>query len=346
MAKGFCILMVVYFHISKALKVSYPLEDLTSKIRMPLYFLLSGLFFKEYENFIGFLKRKINKLLIPFLFSYLTITIPYTIYKGHTLGEPLSSSAKEILLGVYNEYFINIPTWFLFCLFLTCLLFYSVVAFSNKYGDKKVIVMIVMSLVVGIVGIILSYTRCDLPFFIDTSLTATPLYCLGYLLNKHSNILRKSKVDRYLLLIIPLMFLAAYLVDGNCHYRNNHYWTHPLLLYPSCGLAAVAMVLLAKMIKHIPWVTYMGRYSIILLMFHEPIQVFVVRFLRMCHIKEGYTIAWVTFFLTCIILTLMIPICKKFLPYVTAQKDLIKVGPSHLDSDSSKRQGVPEQGGL
>ena len=38
--------------------------------RMPLYYFLSGLFFKPYNGFFNFAIRKANKLLIPFFFFY------------------------------------------------------------------------------------------------------------------------------------------------------------------------------------------------------------------------------------------------------------------------------------
>lgn len=42
-----------------------------SSFTMPLYFFVSGLFFKSYEGFGGFLARKVDKLLVPFLIFYL-----------------------------------------------------------------------------------------------------------------------------------------------------------------------------------------------------------------------------------------------------------------------------------
>ena len=326
LAKGFCILAVVMYHIFRTIGVEYPFEDLFSKIRMPLYFVLSGLFFKEYENFLGFFKRKTNKLLVPFVFFYLVLATPVMLYKGLAAGKTLAVSAKEALLGWYHEEFTNIPTWFLLSLFLVNLLFYAVMLLSRRFGDKYVGALVVLTLAVGSVGAFLGYQRIELPAFIDTSLTALPLYCLGYLLNRHSNILRKSKLDRYLLLVIPLMLAMAYLVDGRCNFITNHFWIHPLLFYPSCALAAVAVILLAKVIKHIPWVTYVGRYSIMLLIFHEPVYAVVIYLLDKCHLPRGYFFAFTTFVVTSAILTLLIPFCKKFLPMFTAQKDLIKVG--------------------
>lgn len=73
LAKGFCIILVVAYHVNKAFHFKqFPLFwDTLSVFRMPLYFFLSGLFFKEYEGFFGFSLRKVNKLLIPFFFFHI-----------------------------------------------------------------------------------------------------------------------------------------------------------------------------------------------------------------------------------------------------------------------------------
>lgn len=67
LAKGFCICLVVLAHVAASYKVSLPLSDFQKAFRMPLYFILSGFFFKTYGGFWDFIKRKTNKLsfLIP-----------------------------------------------------------------------------------------------------------------------------------------------------------------------------------------------------------------------------------------------------------------------------------------
>ena len=63
-------MLVVLNHTAGTCSTSHIFEMQMHTFRMPLYFILSGLFFKEYEVFWGFLKRKTNKLLIPFIFWY------------------------------------------------------------------------------------------------------------------------------------------------------------------------------------------------------------------------------------------------------------------------------------
>lgn len=66
LAKGICISLVVLFHVFGDL--SGDVIQLMNLFRMPLYFVLSGLFFKTYDGLIPFIKKKTNKLLITFFF--------------------------------------------------------------------------------------------------------------------------------------------------------------------------------------------------------------------------------------------------------------------------------------
>lgn len=79
LAKGICILLVVWLHVD----VDTPRDIYLSAIRMPLFFFLSGMFFKEYDGFLTFLKKKTNKLLIPFVFFYLTTSVLIPIILCH-----------------------------------------------------------------------------------------------------------------------------------------------------------------------------------------------------------------------------------------------------------------------
>lgn len=82
LAKGICILLVVFSHAGEDYGNRF--DPALTSFRMPLYFVLSGLFFKEYSGFAEFLVRKTNKLLIPFLFFYMLIVcvLAYALNRG------------------------------------------------------------------------------------------------------------------------------------------------------------------------------------------------------------------------------------------------------------------------
>lgn len=111
--KGICIILIILLHN----QISFPCENLNhilKNMRIPLYFCLSGLFFKEYNGFIDFITRKFNKLTIPFIFfSYFPIILCYI---GHKY------ELKTYILMVIEPY--NAPLWFLRCLFITYILYF------------------------------------------------------------------------------------------------------------------------------------------------------------------------------------------------------------------------------
>lgn len=69
LAKGVCILLVVFAHIHPDL-TRYSWGIFFDSFRMPLYFFLSGIFFKRYSGIQEFAIKKINNLIIPLLFFY------------------------------------------------------------------------------------------------------------------------------------------------------------------------------------------------------------------------------------------------------------------------------------
>lgn len=66
LAKGICIVLVVMVHSD----VGWHIPNFQA-LRMPLYFVLSGLFFRDYGGFFNLTERKLNKLLTPFVFFYI-----------------------------------------------------------------------------------------------------------------------------------------------------------------------------------------------------------------------------------------------------------------------------------
>ena len=123
LAKGCCIILVVYHHLQYHYPTTPELNRILSSFRMPLYFFLSGLFFKPYD-FLLFVKKKVNKLLIPFLFFYSITSFLIPIFKDVLLGNPCEPI--ELISGIYKENFSNLPIWFLFCLFNTNILFFCI----------------------------------------------------------------------------------------------------------------------------------------------------------------------------------------------------------------------------
>ena len=89
-----------------------------------------------------------------------------------------------------------------------------------------------------------------------------------------------------------------------------------VLLYIQQTLLSITgvltLLLLCKVIKHLPYISYVGRYSIMLLVTHEPL----IRLLDVAHIGNPY----VSFLLLAASYLLIIPFMRRYMPHVTAQK--------------------------
>ena len=322
LAKGFCIILVVFHHANLALNdIDFALRDAMCAFRMPLYFFLSGLFFKSYEGYTGFLKRKVNKLLIPFLFFHVVSFFVVPLLNKKTLEWHV---IWDFLFRQYNG--LNGPLWFLLCLFLVNQIFYVThqIAHCTKY---PLWVLMGISFILGGAG----YYTGGTPYNIDamnigTALTAMPFYCMGYLFNRHTEILRPNKWDAYL---VPLAFICIsytiITVDGMSKYFINQYECNIFVTY-TAGMSGILFILfISKFLTRLPVVSNFGRFSIIILVTHMPLMQRVMPLVFRLHLPYW----WMESILGTIIVLLasiaIIPLCRRFLPYVTAQKDLIPI---------------------
>ena len=293
---------------------------------MPLYFFLSGLFFKVYSGYWNFIKRKINKLVIPFVFFFIASCLFFAVlyYTGIKTDKPFDwSSLYAFCIPSERLLIYNSPIWFLLCLFGLNLMFYPVYLLCDKMGKYKVHLMVIISLSVGLSGWSMGQYGFQLPFFLDTAMTCMPFFCMGYLFNKHSNILYPNKYDKYNYLLIIVLFTITTYFSISSSYRCNTFG-NPVWLY-TCGLTGtLGVMLLAKQIKWLPCVSYWGRYSIMILVTHKIlIQIYMLAIPKF--IDNNVIQTFVVLLITLFSYMAIIPLFLKFLPYVTAQKDLIKV---------------------
>lgn len=327
LAKGLCISLVVLFHVNRRFDLNPELFKLLSTFRMPLYFLLSGLFFKEYENFLGFLKRKTNKLLIPFLFFYLitSFLMPNILYQfGYTVDKTESLGFSGLWAFWSKEQFSNGPIWFLWCLFVLNILFYCVYLLSKLFGKYFLGALVVISCITGCMGMVLSVNHLNLPAFIDTAMTSMPFFCIGYILRKHSKLLYPNSTDKFLLVFVIVCFVIIIQCGGACAYKPNRFGISPFFVY-LCGMSGtLGIIFLAKYLKDLPFFSYWGRYSIMILLTHGLLLQVYVPIAKKIPISDTL-LEIILLIVTMFSYNILIPIMKKYLPYVTAQKDVIKV---------------------
>lgn len=331
-AKGICILLVLLHHCSGIVHASYPCSRVLVTFRMPLYFILSGLFFKQYGPKV-FLVKKINKLLVPYVFFYVVtgVLLPVIVYRlcGHSMLH-YSKYGFEAIFSIFSERIIVNPSiWFLFCLFELNVLFYLLFMIS-KNCKHSIVVLGILSLAMGIVGLFLSYKKIDLPYFLDSSLTVLPFFYFGYFLRNHTSILYKENTKRtklfsYIFFVVSMVIIRCFNYGWLSVIGNTYGDIKGLIqVYPYGIMGTCAVLLLSKAIGRVPVLSYIGRYSIIVLCTH----VFAMRSMALCFRDtiENKSMCLLVVYLTTILLCLaLIPVVKKYLGVFTAQKDLIRL---------------------
>ena len=105
---------------------------------------------------------------------------------------------------------------------------------------------------------------------------------------------------------------------------SNYYKMSLVSTYISGIAGTIGVLLLSKKLVYLPIVSYLGRYSIIVLCTHQIMIIIVNRLLRTVNTAE--LIVDISTFLIVVLLSLfIIPLLKQYLPYVTAQKDLLPI---------------------
>lgn len=328
LAKGFCITLVVFYHVELCYHFSFPGTTFLKAFRMPLYFFLSGCFFKAYEGFWGFFKRKVNKLLIPFFFFYFLFSVGVPYIKFYLLGiQTRTLPVDEIFTAFLTEAYPNLPIWFLLCLFEDGIIFYLLYLFAQKYKDRSNTIICVGALLIGVLGITLGMNHINLPATLDSALSSMPFFAGGYIAFRKTSILKPNQFDKYLPFLILLAFILVFVF---CSYssllKNTFTLRAALVLYPCGLLGTYGVVMLAKLLKKLPLFSYWGRYSIMILVSHSE----VLRLFKLLLSRTGLDIPDIYLFAINLTLTMLsyliiIPFMRKFMPHVTAQKDLIPI---------------------
>lgn len=326
LAKGFCIVLVVWYHVALFHNQAIPCSDFFKAFRLPLYFFLSGCFFKAYDGFFDFLKRKTNKLLIPFLFWFLLISVlgsNFFVRVLHFNRELLPFG--ETFSALWYEHFPNEPIWFLLCLFEESILFYGIYKLSQKVGKYGDWVLLCSTIVLGFIGLTLSLQGINLPLFLDSALSSIPFFAFGYFVYRKTDILKPNKYDKYLPLLIIVAFALVFPLCIPYSFMGNSFTPAACWVVYPCGmLGTYGVVMLSKLLKRLPLISYLGHYSIMVLVTHVEVYKLWVSVLKLVGLPWEYS-CYPNLLLTLLSYLVIIPLLKKFMPHVTAQKDIIKV---------------------
>ena len=311
--KGICIILIILLH-NQIYSSNENINDILKNMRIPLYFCLSGLFFKEYNGFYDFITRKFNKLIIPFIFfAY----FPFALCE---IGLNYERSIKTYLLMSIEPY--NYPLWFLRCLFVTYILYFLFHKITKR-----------LSLAIQTISIFLiaffSYTiihNLTLPnnivvkilensiFNIITAFIALPFFHIASIVRRKGFLSQNISNKYIIVLFIIFFFIWTLTFQNNIDYRTIQFGKNFVFLYASALGGTGCVWCIAYVIKKMFYISYIGRYSLIALGTHYP--------LILLFNSIGIHNKYIVFLCILIVMPGVIYIFKKYFPYMTAQKDL------------------------
>lgn len=322
LTKGICIILVIASHIGGSFDVLDE-HSFVPSFRMPLYFFISGIFFKSYEGLFSFFIHKVNRLIIPFCFFYFTtFGAQYLLSKLVPGSFQLPVQLQELLV-VFDAHKLidfNPPIWFLIALFNCNLLFYLV----HFLRQHHLAWMFIVATIIGVIGFYLGKQRIELPFYIDVAMTALPFYVGGFWIRRYNFFLQPHRFDRFIPLFILMGVCGIFLFATPVGMRTNSYAGHIWQFYLA-GFSGILMImLLCKRIKRVPFISYIGKYSVIALGIHAPILHFGFRILPR-FIGQEWLMDVILLLITLLIAAITTPIFLKLFPRFVAQKDFIRI---------------------
>jgi fucose 4-O-acetylase-like acetyltransferase len=292
-ARGIGIMLVVLGHTLA--EANYHVQNsnvlflgqLIYSFHMPLFFFLSGMFFKPEMRFLDMLKRRFDSILKPYLFTLFLVYF-VSVFYDKNLG--LSTAVSRIIKALYgNSYYIELywsQLWFLPALFATSLFAFGFYAIFKRLPVWAMFTGLLLTLVVGILTfnwfmpLKLSFfgnnlELSGLPFSLDLVLVCGFFFLLG-----------REVYERVPMQVFsPLWVLigsAVVLVGLNLIYPailnlNTREYDSPLVNTLEALAGIVFVLSLSLWIeKWGGWASrafqYYGKISLIVLIFHLPVQ--------------------------------------------------------------------------
>lgn len=275
---------------------------------MPLFFILSGVFFKPSIEGIG---KCAKRLLMPYIvFAVLSFVYwRFLEMRFRPLPEGFDANMHALdILWQRDQFRFNVPQWFLPCLFLVqtigCLLFSWI---------KKPTVAI---------GVIVAWfiVACLNPFKIESmwvseTLYAFPFFGLGYCLGKDRFIgaeKRVAEVKWHYVVCIVLPLIGLWFYEANCDMMRSVYVHGYGAYFFVAVIACVCCFVLASKILLQKGFIWLGVNSLAIMCMHEPLKrILIVVVSKLVHMPVDEVRGSIVFSLAiCVIIIMMlIPLC-------------------------------------
>lgn len=307
--KGLSIICVVWFHSP------HP-EWLNFSFRMPLFFLLSGIFFKIVP-FRTYAARKTNQLLVPFFVFYVIyyfyMMLEYKFSPTHE-GVDFDPGIFFDLFAAHDGktgFFVNTPLWFIAALINLQIMLHVLV----RSLRKRWLVM-TAGVALSLAGYYWILPH-DSYFMFGRSLQYLGYYTFGHLYGRSIlQVVEKSGRHRSMLTAVSIAVMAATVIIAT---GGDNPWQFPAAYVFNIALVMALIVLFryVSRVRALRFFHFYGRNSYVVLgMHYMVVQMFYVIFAMTdtpCNLVSGICVMVVTMLLMVPMINLGNRYCPKLI---------------------------------
>lgn len=219
-ARGIGIILVVIGHV--AVPFYDNLYILIYLFHMPLFFFMSGAFYRRGISFCSDVYKKIRSILCPY-FIFAILGNGSFLLRDMLFGCKVTSS--HLFITLINA--INTPLWFLVSLFI-CFFIYELLNFSTS-----VLFQFLASVVISLIGCFACYKNYNIPL-ISQALLMLFYYSLGHIFMQWKGgmlyeICKFSKT--YNLLALIIFFVCCTIFDKRPNVSTLEFMGHPIAFF-------------------------------------------------------------------------------------------------------------------
>lgn len=296
--KGVAILLVVCGHIIPGVTILIP--GYTGIFTMPLFFFVSGILFnneKYKNNFIGFLQRRYQELLIPFFYFSIIVLLGYYFIEKDYL---------RFCLNILRNGWGGYALWFIPVLLLSQIIYYP---FSRILSSKvRLVCLFVLAGCSYISSLLIGY----IPYNLMLGFCGAYFWGMGNLFKPYLYYSKKINFKKaFGFFVLGVLFSFIYLVsDDRPEWFINKIPSIVYYIAPFGAILSLAMV--ALYIERIGWpllvkfFSICGRQSYIILAFHQII----------CLIAQMYVPSKVAILIMIFSLAFLVWFIPKYMPWM------------------------------
>ena len=266
--KGIGIILVVVGH------TRMPFNSFIFSFHMPLFFIVAGWLFnytRYSQDFYTFVKKKFNRLIMPYLVSSLIIFYPFWFLLGKKYGGTAATAQDPLtqFIGIFYATGIdqwmqfNMPAWFLTCMFVSLVACWWLHRWS--VGSKRRLFL--LTVFVAMAGYGISFV-VYLPWSIDIALVMQVFLLTGLYL-------RRFDFESPGWWLTALVLMGTIFANGHVDTASRHYAN--IFLYYVGGIAGTLLMIKISVtfdrlctdsaLERV--VTFCGRNSLMILLFHS-----------------------------------------------------------------------------